>query len=74
MTNHYAGKSTLFFLTGFAVGSTAALLLAPSNGRRTRRQIVRKVEDTQDYLTDLGEELIDRGQELIRQRRQQLAA
>ena len=74
MTNHYATRNTLLFLGGFAAGGTAALLLAPADGRRTRRRIVRTVEDTQDYLTDLGEDLIDRGQELIRQKRHQQAA
>lgn len=67
MRNNYATKEALVFLTGFAAGSAAGILLAPASGRRTRREVTRTVEDTQDYLADLGEELIEKGQELIQQ-------
>ncbi len=68
MTDNRATENVFLFLTGMAVGSATAFLLAPSSGRRVRRQFTRRVEDTQDYLTDVGEELIERGQELLRQR------
>jgi gas vesicle protein len=41
-----------FFLIGAAVGSSAALLMAPQAGKRTRRMLRRKAEDTAGYFAD----------------------
>lgn len=74
MTNDHATKNMLVFLTGFAAGSAVGILLAPTSGHRTRRQITRGVEDAQDYFAGLGEELIERGQELIQQSRERTSS
>ncbi len=71
MKNGYSHniETTLMFLTGFTAGSAAALLLAPQKGRQTRRQITRGVEDAQDYIAGLGDDLNEKGHELVRQGR-----
>lgn len=69
MKSECAGDSILMFLIGFAVGAGAALLMAPQSGRRTRRDLVRRAEEVQDYLEDLGEDLIHRGRDLVERAR-----
>lgn len=48
-------------LLGMLMGASVALLLAPQSGRRTRRRLVRTVEDvtdgTRDRLDDVTGEL-----------------
>ena len=62
--NGTAMNSAAALLVGFAAGSATALLLAPQSGRRTRRDISRKIEGAQDYLSDAGGELMKKGEEL----------
>ena len=45
-------------MLGAAIGATAALLMAPASGARTRRRIVRKGEEATDYLIHAGKELV----------------
>jgi gas vesicle protein len=52
------------FLAGSAIGAATALLLAPQSGRRTRRLLRRKAEESLDQLADTGREVYDRCQEL----------
>lgn len=65
MRNENVVGGVVTFLTGIAVGAGIGLLFAPQSGRRTRRQIVRGVEDVGDYLEDVGEELIQKGRDLV---------
>ncbi len=65
MKNQSVSASVTIFLMGVAVGAGIGLLFAPQSGRRTRRQIVRGVEEIGDYLEDLGEELIEKGRDLV---------
>ncbi len=65
MRNECSADNFVCFLVGVAVGSGAALLMAPQSGKRTRRQIARRAEDAQDHLEELGEELIAKGRELV---------
>jgi gas vesicle protein len=65
MKTEDAAENMVMFLTGMAVGAGVALLLAPQPGKKTRRQIRRKAEDAQGYMTDLGEELISKGRDLV---------
>ena len=58
MPDKRAGDRAAFFLLGAAIGSVAALLLAPASGARTRRRLVRKGEEVADYLIDASKELI----------------
>jgi gas vesicle protein len=53
-------RDALSFIVGMTlgalVGTTAALLLAPQSGRRTRRQLVRKAEELGDTATEALDE------------------
>lgn len=52
------------FLAGALVGATAALLMAPQTGRRTRRMLREKVEDGVESVVDAGHELREQGKRL----------
>jgi len=54
-------RNVVWFLAGAATGAAVALLYAPASGERTRRRIVRTAEDVQEYLEDLGEDLVEKG-------------
>ncbi|MGA2739107.1 MAG: YtxH domain-containing protein [Bryobacteraceae bacterium] len=64
MSDTSAGDRAALFLLGAAVGATAALLLAPDSGVRTRRRLVRKGEEVADYLIDAGKELVEKCEDL----------
>ena len=59
-----ASSKALWFVAGVAVGSTIALLFAPSSGRVTRRRIGRAAERGREVLGETGQDLVDRGKEL----------
>jgi gas vesicle protein len=40
------------------------------SGKRTRRELRRKAEDAQDYLEEIGEDLIAKGRELVERGRE----
>ena len=56
-------------LSSLAAGAALGLLLAPSSGRETRRNLVRRGEAMRDKLTDLYEE----GTQYVNRGRQQFA-
>jgi gas vesicle protein len=64
MSDTSAGERAVFFLLGGAIGATAALLLAPESGARTRRKLIRKGEEAADYLIDAGKELVEKCEDL----------
>jgi len=69
MKSNDAGDSLLMFIVGFALGAGVALLTAPESGKRTRKRVTRLAEDAQEYLDEMGQELIDKGRELVEQGR-----
>ncbi len=70
MSNRRTVGNTVMILTGLTAGGVTGLLLARRNGRRTRREIAQRMESAQGYVTDLGEELIRRGQTLVERARE----
>jgi gas vesicle protein len=59
------GNSNLFcFILGACAGATVAVLIAPQNGRRTRRMIEGKAQDTMESMADAGHDLCQRGKDL----------
>ena len=64
MSDTRAGDRAAFFLLGAAIGTAAALLMAPASGVRTRRRLIRKGEDVADYLIDAGKELVKNCEDL----------
>ncbi|MBI5084920.1 MAG: YtxH domain-containing protein [Acidobacteria bacterium] len=57
-------SKALWFVAGVAVGSTIALLFAPSSGRVTRRRLSRVASKGRDTLAETGRDLADKGREL----------
>jgi gas vesicle protein len=67
------GASTIaWFLTGAAIGVTAALLFAPKSGRDTRRYLSDKTQQgreavvqTSSDMVDAGRDVFERGRKLV---------
>jgi gas vesicle protein len=75
------GEKTLFFIMGAFLGAATALLLAPRSGEETRRLITSKARDGADYVAtksrtvaDKTSTLVDRGKEILQQKRESLSA
>ena len=66
-------SSALNFVAGLAIGAilgaSLALLTAPQSGKRTRRQIVRVVEDARRNAGDEWEEVSGKVRRAVKQRR-----
>jgi gas vesicle protein len=62
--NDTASDKAAYFLLGAALGATAALLLAPEKGEKTRRKLVRKGDEVADYLMGAGKDLVDTCEDL----------
>jgi len=64
MADQDYGNKVVWFLAGIAIGSTIALLYAPSSGEETRRKIGKKAQEGRDVLADSGREMFDRGKDM----------
>ena len=64
MADQDYGSKVVWFMAGIAIGSTVALLYAPSSGRETRRRLANKAEEGRDALAESGREMFDRGREM----------
>ena len=60
------GDVLVAVLFGAAAGAMAALLFAPDTGKRTRRKIRRRAEDSADYIVGTGRDLIESCEDLYR--------
>jgi gas vesicle protein len=58
------GDRNGFFLLGAAVGAAVALLAAPASGAQMRRRLLRKGEETANYLIAAGKDVIDKCEDL----------
>ena len=59
-----------WFVAGAVVGMTAAILLAPQSGKKTRKFISDKTLQGKDAVTGTGKDVYDRSKELIDKGRQ----
>jgi len=59
-----------WFVAGAVVGMTAAILLAPQSGKKTRQIISEKTQQGKDAVTETGKEVYDRSKEMIDRGRQ----
>jgi gas vesicle protein len=59
-----------WFVAGAVAGMTAALLLAPQSGKRTRRLIADKTQQGRDAVTETGKDVVDRGKDMVDKGRQ----
>ncbi len=63
---HCEGVSTIaWFLTGAAIGVTAALLFAPRSGRVTRRYLSNKTQEGKDAVAHTGSDIVDAGRDVF---------
>lgn len=75
MSDHDEAQDNLannigWFVAGAVVGMTAALLLAPQSGKKTRQIISDKTQQGKEAVADTGKEVYDRSKELIDKGRQ----
>ncbi|HUO31811.1 MAG TPA: YtxH domain-containing protein [Bryobacteraceae bacterium] len=59
-----------WFVVGTVVGMTAAILLAPQSGKKTRHFIAGKTQQGKDAVTETGKDVYDRSKEMIDKGRQ----
>lgn len=59
-------------MLGLAVGAGLTLLLAPQSGRRTRRALVRSMEDVADTASDRWDDVTDEVRSAMRSSRKKL--
>jgi gas vesicle protein len=59
-----------WFVAGAVVGMTAAILLAPQSGKKTRQVISDKTQQGKEAVTETGKEVYDRSKETIDRGRQ----
>jgi len=69
------------FVTGLGVGAAVAMLLTPKSGEEMREMMSEKAEDGRRYakrrvreLSDVANEVADRGREVIDQQKQAITA
>ncbi len=59
-----------WFVAGAVVGMTAAILLAPQSGRKTRRFITEKTQQGKEAVTGTSKDVYDRSKEMVDKGRQ----
>jgi gas vesicle protein len=60
------GTSNLaWFLTGAAIGATAAILYAPKSGKDTRQYIADKTQQSREAVETAGEDIVEAGREMF---------
>jgi gas vesicle protein len=76
-----AGEKAFFLMLGAMIGAATALLLAPRSGPETRKLIAAKAREGADIVAartksvaDKASEYVDRGKELLQQKRDSLTA
>lgn len=64
----------LLILGGVALGALLGILYAPRSGERTRRRLRRQYEDVRERAADLGDDLVERIEDLRRSVAERIAA
>jgi gas vesicle protein len=59
-----------WFVVGTVVGMTAAILLAPQSGRRTRQIITEKTREGRDAVAETGKDVYERSREMVEKGKQ----
>jgi gas vesicle protein len=59
-----------WFIAGAVAGMTAALLLAPQSGKRTRRLLADKTQQGRDAVSETGKDVVDRSKDMVDKGRQ----
>lgn len=53
------------FVVGAGIGAGLALLFAPRSGKDTRRRLARRAEDSVDYVTETGKDLLRQAEDVV---------
>jgi gas vesicle protein len=64
------GTAIGWFLCGAIVGAGAALLLAPADGKHTRRKLAKQAQRGSRSIVESGQDAISRGRELFERGRE----
>ena len=59
-----------WFVCGAVVGMTAAILLAPQSGKKTRQLISDKTKEGRDAVAETGKDVYDRSRDMIEKGKQ----
>ncbi len=69
-----------YFLLGLGIGSLIGVLFAPKSGEETRESLMQKAKEGSEFarnkvreLKDQAEELIDRGNQVVMRKQDQIA-
>ena len=66
MNKRMDGDVFAALFVGAAAGAITALLFAPDTGKRTRRRIRRRAEDSADYIAGAGRNLVESCEDIYR--------
>ena len=58
-------KVIIGFLAGAAIGGALGILLAPDNGKETRRKIIEKGNDIGDSISEFGGTVRDKFNQMV---------
>jgi gas vesicle protein len=53
------------FAVGVAAGAAVALIYAPQSGAKTRKQLLRKLDDATDYVKEVSGDFGDRAGDVV---------
>ncbi|HLY17529.1 MAG TPA: YtxH domain-containing protein [Bryobacteraceae bacterium] len=59
-----------WFVAGAVVGMTAAILLAPQSGKKTRQFIADKTQQGKEAVAETGRDVYDRSKEMVEKGKQ----
>jgi gas vesicle protein len=72
------GSSFLWFLAGLGLGAVVGVLYAPKPGRETREEILRRAEESRDFVKERARQAreqanlwADRGREFVEAQKEQ---
>ncbi len=72
------GSGFGWFLAGLGIGAAIGMLYAPKAGRETREDLLRRAEESRDYVTNRAREMreqanayVDKGKQMIDQQKEQ---
>jgi gas vesicle protein len=63
-------SNVIWFVSGAALGAAVALLIAPEEGERTRRKLIKHAERGRKTVLESGRDVYERGRDLYERGRE----